>query len=175
MHKIIFSLFLVTLAALASADNITILYPSSQYWLVAETPQQVIWTYDVAPQQFSIYLNNKNLSIVNIALTSNVVTNGKNASVVITLNPSQYDQGDYYITFSSIGNISDVYATSENFELKKPGSTSSVYPPPTSASPSSTGSTSSTPNPKSGANGIINTHNTFLLVLCGLIALVLVN
>ncbi|CAG8510993.1 7811_t:CDS:2 [Paraglomus brasilianum] len=137
------------LALLITAE-IEILYPSSAYWLVSNTTAVLLWNSTDAtndPTSFSIFLTNP--------ATNNVVTATKNHSIIV---PNFMTFGvvqGYKLIFTNIGNISNIVATSEPFDIKAAGSEPSTYEPPkpnvstTTSAATPTGSTSSTSKPSS--------------------------
>ncbi|CAG8556742.1 11375_t:CDS:2 [Paraglomus brasilianum] len=141
----------VCLALLATA-KIDILYPSKDYWLVANSTATILWnsTDPSDPQRFSIFLINPNVpDLKQYALANNAITLNHNVSIAVPdLTKAGVQQG-YSIIFTNIGNITDVYATSETFDVKASGSPPSTYAPPTP--PSTSGGNSSSTGKPSGS------------------------
>uniref|UniRef100_A0A1D1YFK7 Serine/threonine-protein phosphatase 4 regulatory subunit 4 n=1 Tax=Anthurium amnicola TaxID=1678845 RepID=A0A1D1YFK7_9ARAE len=143
----------VCLALLATAE-IKILYPSTAYWLVANSTATVLWNSTDPvndPQRFSIFLVNPNVpDLKQYALANNAITSNHNVSIAVPNLTKDVQQG-YTIIFTNIGNIAEVYATSETFDVKPSGSAISTYTPPTPPSTGSGGSSTSSTGKPSGS------------------------
>ncbi|CAG8637137.1 9956_t:CDS:2 [Gigaspora rosea] len=154
MRGYIFS-FLLIAFAIFSADGINISYPSSQYyWVYGSTPNLVMWTSSPSdPAVFNIYLRNNNLPPLatgsGLALANNVATSlGKtNVSVSDTYGGQSNGTG-FFIYFSHPTNASNIYATSELFQIMP---NAAVYTTPSTPTPTA-GTTDSSANKKSAAS-----------------------
>ncbi|CAJ0768221.1 23815_t:CDS:10 [Entrophospora sp. SA101] len=139
----LFIIFSILFTNFTSAE-IKIVSPSSKYYFVSGGNNSVIWTFDktIDPKVFSAYLNNPDIaSLKDFAILSATDIALGTADVSI---PSSLINTGFVIKFTNIYNISDIYATSEPFEIKPAGSTPITYVPPVpTASPSSTSASKS--------------------------------
>ncbi|CAG8536135.1 8054_t:CDS:2 [Ambispora leptoticha] len=131
----------------ASTSAFTIVYPSSKYYVAANTTCYIRWTYNASsdPDHFSIELEYPNEPPYAIATTVNSSLGMINWTVQEVPPRPGYD-----IVFVNIGDINQRYATSEKFEIKGLGNSSSVYQPPSTASTDNTNS--SAPDSKNSTN-----------------------
>ncbi|CAG8633362.1 16253_t:CDS:2, partial [Funneliformis caledonium] len=130
--------FLFAFITVFASAEISIKYPSKDYFLVAGQPNDVLWTSEAGdPATFSIYLNNPAISdLKNFALANNVATSLNKTSIAL---PETLVNTGFQVFFTDIGNITKVYATSEVFEIKAHGTAPVAYAPPTpTPSPSDT-------------------------------------
>ncbi|CAG8539071.1 4447_t:CDS:2 [Paraglomus occultum] len=145
---------------LCSLSEIKILYPSSTYWLVANTTADVLWNSTDPvndPQRFSVYLVNPNVpDLKQYALANNAITANHNVSVTVPNFVTRDVQQGYSIIFTNIGNISEVYSTSETFDIKPVGNTPSTYSPPTPPGSSTNNTGNSTNTGKSSDSEVIS-------------------
>ncbi|KAK1924280.1 hypothetical protein DB88DRAFT_275701 [Papiliotrema laurentii] len=126
------SLVTLSLLAVASAQQglLTVTEPSTAHWWIAQSLNTLAWSAQSgAPTTFSVFLNNPDPSV----LTS------KYALVSVqplyeyskTINPGQMKPATgYTIELTDTLNSSNIYATSEVFEIK---AVNSPYPPQSSA------------------------------------------
>ncbi|CAG8549300.1 42189_t:CDS:2, partial [Gigaspora margarita] len=159
MRGYIFS-FLLIAFAIFSTDGINIIYPSSQYyWVYGSTPNIVMWTSNSSdPSNFNIYLRNNNLPQLatgsGLALANNVPTSIDKANVSVSDTYGGQNGTGFFIYFSHPSNASNIYATSELFQIMPNGTEPSVYTPP--SNPTTTSGTDSSTAKKSSASAGIS-------------------
>nr|CAG8614187.1 15859_t:CDS:10 [Entrophospora candida] len=143
MKLLIFIIFSILFTNFTSAE-IKIVSPSSKYYFVSGGNNSVIWTFDktIDPKVFSAYLNNPDIaSLKDFAILS--ATDIALGTAAVSIPTSLINTG-FVIKFTNIYNISDIYATSEPFEIKPAGTTPITYVPPVpTTTPSSTGASKS--------------------------------
>ncbi|CAG8620543.1 9842_t:CDS:2 [Paraglomus occultum] len=135
------------LVLLVTAE-IKILYPSSAYWLVSNTTAVLLWDSTDPTNDLPTFSNVPDLT--NYALANNVITATKNCSIFVPNFMNSDVQQGYKITFTNIGNISNVVATSEPFDIKPAGPPSTYAPP---------GPTTTTTPPAATTTGAGNNAN----------------
>ncbi|OAX40554.1 hypothetical protein K503DRAFT_848892 [Rhizopogon vinicolor AM-OR11-026] len=131
--------------------QLTITSPSANDWWVAQSLNTLAWTCDTSPyQNFTILLTNSNLSILPAPLAIIAVQDNFDCSETITQQQSAQPAGTgYVVQLASTVNETDVYASSQPFEIKALGAT---YPTTTSSAGSSaTGSSASPTTTTTGA------------------------
>jgi len=138
-----FAAVAVTVAALASnaAAQLKILSPGGpNLWWVAQSQNDIVWTCQTSPyQNFTILIANSNPDV----LVSPFAFVAEQPNYDCSEEISQYQltqpaASNYTIQFANILNSSDIYATSEPFEIKALGAS---YPP-ASATPTGTATSS---------------------------------
>ncbi|CAA7268617.1 unnamed protein product [Cyclocybe aegerita] len=148
LFKAIPALFLATLAA----ADLEILRPNSNVWWVAQSLNEIAWTCNDSPySQFTIFVNNTDPTVLVSPMAVISVQENFQCSITISQNQANQPAGTgWTLLFASIFNSSEIYATSEEFEIKPLGS---AYPTQattdTSASASGGASTTGTAD---GAN-----------------------
>jgi len=112
--------------------QLTITSPSANDWWVAQSLNTLSWTCDTSPyQNYTILLTNTNPSILPAPLAIIAVQYNFDCSKTITQQQSAQPAGTgYTVQFASTVNSTDVYASSEPFEIKALGSS---YPTTTSS------------------------------------------
>ncbi|KAG0702184.1 hypothetical protein DFH29DRAFT_805287 [Suillus ampliporus] len=129
-------------AALLSvvSAQLTITSPGTNDWWVASSVNTLAWSCSSSPyQNFTIIIANTNTSILAAPLPIIAVEYNYQCSLTITQQQSaQPAATGYTIMLASTLNITDIYATSEPFEIKALGSS---YPTTTSSAGSSATST----------------------------------
>ncbi|TYJ54127.1 hypothetical protein B9479_005225 [Cryptococcus floricola] len=116
-------LLLASLASCAFA-TLSITEPSAAHWWVGNNANTLAWD-GKDPAEFSVFLANPDVNILTsmLALASIVPT----YQTSLTMNPGDATPATgYTILVTNPLNSSDVYATSDTFEIKKEGSS---YPP----------------------------------------------
>jgi len=137
--------FAVAGLATAASAQLTITNPGGpDLWWVAQSQNVVSWTCGTNTQFQSWQLLVANTNPTILVSAQSIISNVNNftCSMLITTQQEVFPAATgYTIIFASALNSSDVFATSEPFEIKSVGS---AYPATSSAStPSSTGSGSS--------------------------------
>jgi len=149
---VITAFFLASLAALASA-SITILYPSSQYYLVEGQQANVLWNVtDPAtdPKTFTIEL--KVPALGPLALANNVNATAGNKTVLIN---AGFVNTGFILNFVAVNNISQVISVSEPFEIKPNGTALTTYTAPSpTATPTTSISTTASTSPTSTTKSV---------------------
>ncbi|WWD17243.1 hypothetical protein CI109_101681 [Kwoniella shandongensis] len=139
------AIFFLSVASLVSA-TLTITQPSAAHWWVGQSLNTLAWDGS-DPSQFSVFLANPDTSVLTsmLALESIVMT----YQTSLTINPGNIKAATgYTLLLTNPLNSSDVYATSESFEIKPVGST---YPPQTTTGNTSTTATFNTSGTATGA------------------------
>ncbi|KAI0088748.1 hypothetical protein BDY19DRAFT_945644 [Irpex rosettiformis] len=134
----------------SSSSGLTIYSPGgSDLWWVASSINVVSWTCQTSPfASFSVVLANQDPTKWP-ALTIISIENNFDCSKTITAEQQAAPAGTgYLVQFVSINNSTDVYATSQPFEIKAAGS---VYPATTAVPPGA--STSGSAAPTGSSNG----------------------
>ncbi|KAI5994907.1 hypothetical protein F5J12DRAFT_856539 [Pisolithus orientalis] len=148
--------FLVAAAALvgAASAQLTITNPSSDSWWVAQSSNTLAWTCNTSPySNFTILLANSNPSVLVQPIAIIAIQENYDCSKTITQQQStQPAATGYTVQFANPLNSTDVYATSETFEIKALGSS---YPATSSASSPSGTSGSSSPSSTSTTGGAL--------------------
>ncbi|GES76823.1 hypothetical protein GLOIN_2v1574867 [Rhizophagus clarus] len=160
--------FLAFIATFASA-TINIIFPSSQYYLVAGQTNEIMWTSDNLTDtlSFSMFLINPSIpDLKQFAIANNVDPRLGKKDVEIAPN---INGTGFQLIFTNIGNIADVFATSQSFEIKQAGTTPIAYATPT---PTPTPAPSTNNTAKSSSNSIHN-YGFSVLVLTILLAIIL--
>jgi len=132
------SLYIATLAALAgsaaaaiSAHGLKILAPGGDnLWWIQGADNNLAWTCaeaDASAQQFSIYINNSDTSLLTAITALVSVEQNFNCEQDITANLNTAPLGTgYTIVLTNILNTTDIFAVSDPFEIK---ALSAGYPP----------------------------------------------
>ncbi|ORY33974.1 hypothetical protein BCR39DRAFT_586176 [Naematelia encephala] len=123
------------------AQSLIITQPSPEHWWVANELDTLAWTAgDNPPQEFSVFLANPDPTILTSELA--LVSIEPLYEYSKTINPGNITPSTgYTIQLTDILNSTNVYATSEAFEIKPEGSS---YPPQTTNSSSASSNSSST-------------------------------
>ncbi|KXN82758.1 hypothetical protein AN958_02197 [Leucoagaricus sp. SymC.cos] len=160
------ALTLFTLAAslvgFAAAD-LQITNPSSSSWWVAQSANNLAWTcHDSPADNFTVMITNTNPSVLSGSQAIIAIQSNFDCSKLITQEQSAHTPATgYQILFANPFNATQIYAQSEQFEIKPLGS---AYPATTSnagASPTGSGSAAGasgtgTSNGKNGATSLKN-------------------
>jgi len=177
-------LSLVALASTlaGSAAGLTIISPGgSNLWWVDNSANTLVWDCsDTTHDQFNVLIANSNPSVLAaplpiLATLPNYVCSRLIAATVFNVPAAT----GYTVQLTNIFNNTDIYATSEPFEIKPLGST---YPDPSatpgsgssSGSPSSTsgsshpsGSSTSTSSNNGGSKNVLSALGAFAAIVVG--------
>jgi len=153
--------FAATVSALfiAAAADLKIISPGGpDLWWVAKSQNVISWTCNESPYgNFTILVANKNPAILVAPMAVVAIENNFDCSKTITQDQASQAPGTgYTIQLANILNQTDVYAESQEFEIKPLGA---AYPAasatPTSAKASATGSGAApAASTKSSATGL---------------------
>jgi len=138
------ALLLASFGGVAAGLQVT--RPSSSIWWVAKSFNEIAWTCkDSAYASFTILINNSDPKILTAPIAVIAIQNNYDCSITITQDQANQPVGTgWTVVLANPLNNTDVYATSEPFEIKALGS---AYPSQVSssaggASGTSTGSAS---------------------------------
>jgi len=173
LFKVLPSLLLATFAA---ADLFSIYAPSSSVWWVANSQNVFAWDCNANPgiTSFTVLINNVNPAVLEGPLAFIAQLNYTTCSYAV----SQYQVNQtvgtgYTLIFGDIFNETNVYATSQEFEIRALGSayptTTTVVSGGSTAMPSSSSSASSSPSPSKAA--ALGAHNPSAIGLAGVMGL----
>ncbi|KAI0937561.1 hypothetical protein AcW1_001591 [Taiwanofungus camphoratus] len=134
----------------SAAAQLQIVSPGGpNLWWVAQSDNTVLWTCETSPySNFTILIANSNPSVLASSLA--IVAQQPNYDCSETISQHQISQpaaSGYTLMFANPLNNSDIYATTQPFEIKALGA---AYPP-SSATPTATAS--ATPSSSSGSSG----------------------
>ncbi|RDB27563.1 hypothetical protein Hypma_003857 [Hypsizygus marmoreus] len=150
--------FISTVAAAlftVAAAEFSITVPNSNTWWVAKSQNVVAWSCHDSPphESFTVLLANKDQKVLTAPIAIIGVQNNFDCSKLLTPNDvGQSAATGYTILFANILNQTDVFARSEEFEIKAFGS---AYPTTTSTAGST--STSSGSAAPTGSGNATNT------------------
>ncbi|WVN88374.1 uncharacterized protein L203_103580 [Cryptococcus depauperatus CBS 7841] len=117
------TVLLSTIVSVASAA-LTVTEPSGSHWWVAKSLNTLAWD-GKDPAEFSVFLNNPNTNLLTSILALASIVPAYQTS--LTMNPGDAKPGTgYTLLLTNPLNSSNIYATSEPFEIKAAGS---AYPP----------------------------------------------
>ncbi|KAL5498633.1 hypothetical protein ACEPAH_1988 [Sanghuangporus vaninii] len=142
--------FLLAALAVSVSAQLTILSPGGpDLWWVANSENNIVWTCDTSPvQNFSILVANSNPSVLVSPLAVVAVQQNFDCSRTLTTQQVNFTTGTgYTVILADPINSTNIYAQSEEFEIKPVGST---YPD-SSATP--TGTASATGSGSATASG----------------------
>ncbi|KAF9446626.1 hypothetical protein P691DRAFT_776716 [Macrolepiota fuliginosa MF-IS2] len=152
-----------SLAGLAAAQGLQITNPSANSWWVAKSANTFSWTCNSSPQsQFTVLVSNSNPAILVSPIAIIAIESNVDCSKLITQDQSnQPASGGYRIILANPLNSSDIYAQSDEFEIKPLGS---AYPSTTPATgPSATSASgaaaSGSAAPQNGQNNAASIKN----------------
>ncbi|WVQ80740.1 hypothetical protein IAT38_002845 [Cryptococcus sp. DSM 104549] len=121
------AIIISALASMASAA-LTVTEPSASHWWVAQSLNTLAWS-GKEPTEFSVFLANPDTNVLTSMLALASVVPAYQTSLTINPGDARPATG-YTLLLTNTLNSSDVYATSESFEIKAVGST---YPAQTAA------------------------------------------
>jgi len=173
------TLLLATLSAAQSPNAFNITNPTSELWWVAKSTNVLSW--DCQSQQasdinnFTVLISNINPAIFPAALAIIAIQQNFQCSITISQNQADQPAGTGNILlFANPLNNTDVYTTSEQFEIKALGS---LYPSQVSSSASGasgTAAASASASAGSNKNGAAHgLHNPSFLGLTGIMGLLI--
>jgi len=176
LFKALLPLLLATFAA-AQDQTFNFILPNKDVWWVADSANVMKWncTDPVARNDkvWTVFLNNTSPSVFTGPLGIIAQQSNDDCSRAVTHDQANLPVGTgYYIIFANDLNASDVYATSDLFEVKALGS---PYPSTSSdlaASGTATASSSASASSKNGA--ALGTHSPSFPVLTGIMGLLTV-
>jgi len=147
---------LASLSSVVKADPLEVTSPSSSIWWVAKSQNVLAWTcQNTTYPQFTVLVNNTDPTILTSPLAIIAQQDNFDCSIIITQDQANQPAGTgWTILLANPLNISDVYATSQPFEIKPLGSLypSQSTPSANASSPSQTSSSNSaSTTPKSAA------------------------
>ncbi|KAL5514300.1 hypothetical protein ACEPAG_2388 [Sanghuangporus baumii] len=137
------SAFLLAALATSVSAQLTILSPGGpDLWWVANSENNIVWTCNTSPvQNFSILVANSNPSVLVSPLAVVAVQQNFDCSRTLTTQQVNFTTGTgYTVIFADPINSTNVYAQSQEFEVRSAGS---PYPDP-SSTPTGSGSASAT-------------------------------
>ncbi|KAL1751194.1 hypothetical protein FB107DRAFT_278915 [Schizophyllum commune] len=128
--------------ARADSDFRVLVPGGDDLWWVASSSNNIIWTCEDSPyQSFSVYLTNSDVNVLSGPIGIIATQNNYDCSKTITQQQAAQPAGKgYKVLLTDPLNMTNVYAASEEFEIKPLGST---YPD-ASATPGVGGSGSAT-------------------------------
>ncbi|KAL1702528.1 hypothetical protein EV121DRAFT_293217 [Schizophyllum commune] len=140
--------------ARADSDFRVLVPGGDDLWWVASSSNNIIWTCEGSPyQSFSVYLTNSDVNVLSGPIGIIATQNNYDCSKTITQQQAAQPAGKgYKVLLTDPLNMTNVYAASEEFEIKPLGST---YPD-ASATPGVGGSGSAT---SSGASASSTAEN----------------
>jgi len=152
--------FAVTAAALlravtADSSGLSIIVPGGpELWWVGDAENNIVWTCQTSPfMNFTVLVANQNPKILAAAIAVIAIENNYDCSKTIIPDQSNLTAATGYIVqFANTLNETDVYAQSQPFEIKAPGSTYPASSATPSASGTSTGTASSPPSASSSTS-----------------------
>jgi len=130
-----------------AAAQLTVTNPSASIWWVAQSQNVLAWTCNTSPQtEFTVLITNQDKTKYPSPLAFIAIQQNFQCSIVITQDQANQPAGQgWQILFANPLNNTDVYATSDVFEIKPLGSaypsqvTPSAQPSGSGGSPSGTG------------------------------------
>jgi len=141
-----------------AAASLQVTRPSSSIWWVAKSFNEIAWTCkDSSYASFTILINNSDPKILTAPIAVIAIQNNYDCSITITQDQANQPVGTgWTVLLANPLNNTEVYATSEPFEIKALGS---AYPSQVSSlggdsSATSTASGSASTNTKSAAVGM---------------------
>jgi len=147
------ALFSVSLAA----AQLSITNPSASTWWVAQSQNVLAWSCNTSPQtEFTVLITNQDKTKYPSPLAFIAIQQNFQCSVVITQDQANQPAGQgWQILFANPLNNTDVYATSDSFEIKPLGSAYPSQVTPSAQAGGSSGSSSPT-----GTNSAANANPT---------------
>jgi len=174
LFKVLPSLLLATFAA---ADLFSIYAPSATVWWVANSQNVFAWDCNANPgiQNFTVLINNVNPAVLQGPLAFIAILDYNICSYAVSQDQVNQTAGTgYTLIFGDIFNETNVYATSQQFEIRPLGSayptTTAVVSGGSTAMPSSSSSASGgSPSPSKAA--ALGAHNPSAIGLAGVMGL----
>ncbi|KAF8908542.1 hypothetical protein CPB84DRAFT_1843438 [Gymnopilus junonius] len=152
---------LATLSSVVKADPLAVTSPSSSIWWVAKSQNVLSWTCaNTTFPQFTVLVANSDPTILVSPLAIIAQQDNFDCSIIVTQDQSNQAAGQgWTILLANPLNNTDVYATSQPFEIKPLGSLypSQVTPTANASSASQTGGASgSSPSPTTASAALSN-------------------
>ncbi|KAF5349257.1 hypothetical protein D9756_009433 [Leucocoprinus leucothites] len=162
MVAITFLAFAASLAGFAAAD-LRITSPSAGSWWVAKSANTLSWTCHDSPfANFTISMSNSNPSLLPGTQAIIPIEQNFDCSKTVTDQQSDYQPGTgYRILLSNPLNSTEVYAQSDEFEIKPLGSS---FPPTSTAG----GATATGSGSAAGSSGTSNGNGAASMKTVGL-------
>ncbi|KAI0342268.1 hypothetical protein BDW22DRAFT_1357583 [Trametopsis cervina] len=132
-----------------SNNGLQIISPGgSDLWWVAQSVNVLTWTFETSPfSNFTILLGNQDPTKWQTTPIVSIEDNSQGSLLLRADQEPAPPNSGYFVLFANTLNSTDVYATSQPFEIKPAGSTypttTAVAPGPSTSSPSGSGSASS--------------------------------
>jgi hypothetical protein len=173
------ALLLASLAGVSRAQ-FTVVSPSSDAWWVAQSTNMIKWspcmdTADPTVTDFTVLINSSTLTQPMAIIAVEAIAD---CSILVSQDQANQPAGTgYTILLANEVNNSDIFATSQPFEIKPLGSAYPTQPPTAngtaSGGPSPTATTSTAkPTSKAASNKVMHVGVTIALVM-GVISLML--
>jgi len=155
--RLAFAVTAATLLRAVTADSsgLSIVVPGgADLWWVGDAQNNIVWTCQTSPfSNFTVLIANQDPKVLASAIAVIAIENNYDCSKTIIPDQSNLTAATgYVVQFANTLNETDVYAQSQPFEIKAPGS---AYPDPSatpSASGTSTGTASTAPTASSSSN-----------------------
>jgi len=165
-------MFLLALATLSTVVNaLDVTQPSSSIWWVAKSDNVLAWTCsDTTFPDFTVLIANSDPKVLVSPMAIISIQQNFQCSIVVSQDVANQPAGTgWTIQLANPINITDVYATSQPFEIKPLGS---AYP--SQATPSANASSGSA-SPTSGGttkptSGAVSTQGLGLALVAGAVA-----
>jgi len=170
MVRLLKALPALLVATLAAAD-LQITNPSASNWWVAKSTNIMVWNCSEASEsQFTVLINNTNPSLLLGPLAFIAIQQNYQCSVTISQDQVSQPPGPgYTLLFANPLNNTDVYSTSQQFEIKPLGS---LYPSQVSSSSSVASGTGSAASPSaSSKSGALSAYSSSFMGLAGAMGL----
>jgi len=169
LFKVLPSLLLATFAA--AQDLFAITQPSSEIWWVAKSSNVMTWDCQTDPSitNFTVLINNTNPAVLAAPLAFIAMLANSDCSYAVSQN--QVNEGPatgYTLLFADPLNNTNVYATSQLFEIKALGS---AYPTTTGLAASGTATSSSSSSATPSKAAALGAHNPSAMGLAGVMGL----
>jgi len=134
--------------------QLSVTSPNANVWWVAGTSNTLAWTCNSSPYQtYTILLANSNPTILSSPLAIIAVENNYDCSKTVTPQQSSQSAGTgYTVQLANPLNSTDVYASSEPFEIR---AANSAFPSTSSGAGSATGSSTSASASSTGTSGAL--------------------
>jgi len=181
LFKALLAPLLLAVFAVAQGGTFNITYPSEEDWWVALSSDVMVWDCKdpnaIAYAHWTVFINNTDPSV--FAGPLGIIAELQNSDCSYSVSHDQVNLPvgvGYYIIFANDINRTNVYATSQPFEVKALGSpypvTSSASSASGTAGASSSASATAASGTKNGAE--LGSHSPSFLVLTGLMGLLTV-
>jgi len=172
LSKVLPALLLATFAA----ASINITAPSKDIWWVAESTNVMTWgCQDTSIVDFTVFINNTDPKILTDILAFIAIQANDDCSITVSSDQvNQTAAPGYTLIFTNPLNFSDIYATSELFEIKALGSLYPSQVTSTGSVASGTGSSNSPSTTSTKSGGAPIAYNPSFIGLAGVMGLLAV-